>query len=85
VKSCGNAERIRKGLAGIVVSRQLCHTTMPRAGSMHDMAKEGYIFWLLMPDRNLPESALAANLIQKGLTADEVIEVLQKRREANAS
>jgi hypothetical protein len=51
---------------------------------MHDVAKEGLVFWLLMPDRTLHESQIAADLIRKGLTADEAVEILEKRREVHA-
>jgi hypothetical protein len=48
---------------------------------MHDQAKEGYTFWLLMPDISVAEGRLAAGLIARGLAASEVIEVLEKRRD----
>lgn len=48
----------------------------------HEIAKEGFFFWLLMPDRNLHESHIAADLIRKGMSANEAIEVLEKRRES---
>lgn len=81
MKSCRNAERIRKGLAEQVVSREPCLANNSKARPMHDQAKEGYAFWLLMPDVSVTEGRLAAGLISRGLAASEVIEVLEKRRD----
>jgi hypothetical protein len=50
----------------------------------HDVEKEGVMFRTLMADATWEEMQAGRDLIVKGLTADEVIEIIEKKREFRA-